>query len=297
MILFPAIDLRQGRCVRLRQGRASDETVYDDDPAAVARRWVAQGAQWLHVVNLDGALGGADRANALDPRDCEIARSPRGCEIARSARDCEIARSARDCEIARSPRLGGDLAINLRRLAEIRAAVPGTAIQFGGGLRRLADVEQVLALGATRVVLGTAAVRDPGMVADALCRFGPACIVVGIDARDGRVATHGWQQTSERTATALGQAMARLGVARLVYTDIARDGMLSGANVQATVALARASGLPVIASGGVASLDDVARLAAHRAEGIEGVIVGQALYTGALSLPQAIRAARTDPEP
>lgn len=259
MIVFPAIDLRQGRCVRLRQGRAEDETVYGDDPAAVARSWVAQGAQWLHVVNLDGAFG--------------------------------------------SPATGTQRPVNLERLLQIRTAVPGTPLQFGGGLRSLHDVETALDLGATRVILGTVAVQDPSLVAEALRRFGPERIVVGIDARQGRVATHGWQQTSDVTATALGRAMHDQGVTTVVYTDIARDGMLTGLNVPATVDLARVSGLRVIASGGVASLDDLVALQAaqarlaHGASGgrLEGVIIGQALYTGALSLPDAIEAVATPP--
>lgn len=259
MIVFPAIDLRRGRCVRLRQGRAEDETVYGDDPAAVARAWVAQGAQWLHVVNLDGAFGdGTVRA-----------RRP----------------------------------VNLERLVEIRAAVPATPVQFGGGLRSLDDVDTALGLGATRVILGTVAVQDPSLVADALRRFGPERVVVGIDARGGRVATHGWQQTSDVTAAALGQAMHDRGVTTVVYTDIARDGMLTGLNVQATADLARASGLWVIASGGVASLEDLihlraaqARLARDGSGGrIEGAIIGQALYTGAVSLADAIEAAANFP--
>jgi phosphoribosylformimino-5-aminoimidazole carboxamide ribotide isomerase len=255
MIVFPAIDLRQGRCVRLRQGRAEDETVYGDDPAAVAQAWVAQGAQWLHVVNLDGAFG--------------------------------------------SPVRGARRPVNLERLAEIRATVPDTPVQFGGGLRSLQDVDTALELGATRVILGTVAVQDPGLVAEALQRFGPERILVGIDARGDRVATHGWQETSDVTATALGRAMHDRGVATVVYTDIARDGMLSGLNVQATADLARASGLRVIASGGVASLKDLDHLRAAQARLvdigstgiIEGVIIGQALYTGALSLPDAIETA------
>jgi phosphoribosylformimino-5-aminoimidazole carboxamide ribotide isomerase len=250
MIVFPAIDLRRGRCVRLRQGRTEDEIVYDDDPAAVARRWVEQSAEWLHLVNLDGALG-----------------------------ECPI------------PNPQSPIPINLQRLVEIHAAVPGTPIQFGGGVRSPADVETALRLGASRVILGTVAVRDPGLVAEAVRRFGAERIVVGIDARDGRVAIHGWQETSETTAVALGQAMRRQGAVRAVYTDITRDGMLSGVNVEATAALARASGLRVIASGGVASVADVTRLRAHERDGIEGVIIGQALYTGAVSLAEAIAAA------
>ena len=251
MIVFPAIDLRHGRCVRLRQGRAEEEKVYDDDPAAVARRWVAQGAQWLHVVNLDGAFG--------EPRNTQHATC---------------------------------LPLNLQRLAEIRATVPETPIQFGGGVRSLADVETALSLGATRVILGTVAVRNPDLVAEAVRRFGAERIVAGIDARNGLVATHGWQQTSGTTAVALGRAMRLRGVIRAVYTDIARDGMLTGVNVEATAALARFTGLRVIASGGVASLVDVTRLEAKSDRDIEGVIVGQALYTGVLSLPEVIQAAR-----
>jgi phosphoribosylformimino-5-aminoimidazole carboxamide ribotide isomerase len=248
MIVFPAIDLRRGRCVRLRQGRAEDETVYGDDPAAVARRWVAEGAEWLHVVNLDGAFGESDGE-------------------------------------ARHP-------INLQRLVEICAAVPETPIQFGGGIRSLADVETALHLGAMRAILGTVAIQNPDLVAEAIERFGAERIVIGIDARDGQVATHGWLETSDTTAVALGREMSWRGVVRVVYTDIARDGMLSGVNVEATAGLARDTGLRVIASGGVASLEDLVRLRA--ASGIEGVIIGQALYTGAVSLPEAIRAARSE---
>jgi phosphoribosylformimino-5-aminoimidazole carboxamide ribotide isomerase len=260
MIVFPAIDLRHGRCVRLRQGRAEDETVYGDDPVAVAVRWVAGGAEWLHVVNLDGAFG--------EP--------------------------ARD---SHHP-------INLQRLAEIRAAVPRTPIQFGGGVRSLADVEMALDLGATRVILGTVAVQNPDLVEEMIARFGSERIVIGIDARDGQVATHGWLRTSDTTAIALGRAMRSKGVGRIVYTDIARDGMLTGVNVDATAELALATGLQVIASGGVASLEDIVRLGANRshppasgsAGEIEGVIIGQALYTGAVSLPDAIRTARNPSE-
>lgn len=253
MIIFPAIDLRRGRCVRLRQGRAEDETVYDEDPASVACRWVEQGAEWLHVVNLDGAL-------ADDPLFAS------GCPWP----------------------------LNLQRLAEIRAAVPGTPIQFGGGIRSMADIELALEAGATRVILGTIAIESPELVTEAVRRFGSERIVVGIDARQGRVATHGWKQSSAWTARDLAQAMRARGVIRIVYTDIARDGMLTGVNIPDTVALARATGLNVIASGGVASLDDIAQLKAQASAGIEGVIVGQALYTGAVSLPKAIQLAREE---
>ena len=253
MIVFPAIDLRRGRCVRLRQGRAEDETVYGEDPAAMAARWIAQGAEWLHVVNLDGAFS-EGTGETHQP-------------------------------------------INLQRLAEIHAALPRTPIQFGGGVRSLADVETALDLGATRVIVGTVAVQNPELVEEMLERFGPERIVIGIDARGGQVATHGWLKTSDTSATALGQAMGSKGVERIVYTDIARDGMLTGVNVEATVALARATGLQVIASGGVASLEDIARLRANQPRNnaatgqIEGVIIGQALYTRAVSLPDALRTA------
>ena len=251
MIVFPAIDLRQGRVVRLRQGRAQEETVYADDPAAMARHWVDLGAEWLHVVNLDGALS-MTRAEGRPSR----------------------------------------LPLNLQRLREIRAAVPDTPIQFGGGLRTLEDVALALELGATRVVLGTVAVEEPERVEEAVRRFGEERVAVALDARQGWVATHGWQETSTMTAVALGRAMRDRGVRYAVYTDIARDGMLSGVNVEATAALAQSTGLWVIASGGVATLEDIRRLRAQAACGIVGVIIGQALYSGALSLPDALRAAR-----
>jgi phosphoribosylformimino-5-aminoimidazole carboxamide ribotide isomerase len=179
------------------------------------------------------------------------------------------------------------LSLNLRRLAEIRAAT-SLPIQFGGGLRETADIALALELGATRVVLGTVAVRHPEVVAQAIARFGAARIVVGLDARNGWVATHGWRETSALDALTVARRMRDLGAPRVVYTDIARDGTLTGVNLDATVALARGSGLEVIASGGVAGLEDIRRLAAHRADGVAGVIVGQALYTGAIELTEAI---------
>ena len=246
-IIYPAIDLRRGQVVRLRQGDPAAQTTFADDPAAVVRRWAEQGAEWLHVVNLDGAFTGRDLGLSLNL----------------------------------------DLDINLRRLVEIRAAT-SLPIQFGGGLRTLDDVALALELGATRVVLGTVAVRQPQTVADAVARFGAERIVIGIDARDGMVATHGWQETSALDTLTVAQRMKALGVQRVVYTDIARDGTLTGVNLAATVALARASGLAVIASGGVASLDDIRALFGHQADGVEGVIAGQALYTGAVYLREAI---------
>ncbi len=257
MIVFPAIDLRQGRCVRLRQGDPTAETVFGADPVAMARHWVAQGAEWLHVVNLDGALGEAPVA-APDAED--------------------------------EPDLTG-LPRNWQCLYAIRQAV-AVPIQFGGGLRSLADIALALRLGATRVVLGTVAVQQPELVTAALARFGAERIVVAIDARDGQVAIHGWQELSRVAATDLARRLAALGVRRVVFTDIARDGMLTGVNVAATAALARAGGLRVIASGGVAGPEDILALRAEEAAGIEGVILGRALYTGALTLPAALALAR-----
>ncbi len=241
MIVYPAIDLRQGRCVRLRQGDAAAETVFADDPTLAARRWAAEGARWLHIVNLDGALGQEGAAN---------------------------------------------LAALERILAEVDVPV-----QFGGGLRSAEDVARLLEMGAARAILGTVAVRQPEVVAEALERFGPEAVAVGIDARQGRVAIHGWQETAEVSAVDLGQRMASLGVLRVVYTDVGRDGMLSGVNLEATCALARQTGLQVIASGGVASVEDIRALKAREAEGIGGVIVGMALYRGHLELAEALEIA------
>ena len=247
MIVYPAIDLRKGRCVRLLQGDASAETVFADDPLDAARRWVSEGAEWLHLVNLDGAFG-----ESTD---------------------------------------GGTVSSNLSALGRILGAVE-VPVQFGGGIRTLEDIQRLLALGVQRVILGTVAVREPHIVEEAIARHGPERISVGIDARDGFVAIHGWLETSRVRAVDLGRCMAALGVRRVVYTDVSRDGMLSGVNVEATVALAQGSGLGVIASGGVASLEDIVTLKENEATGIEGVIVGMALYRGAIALPEALRAAR-----
>ncbi len=239
MIIYPAIDLRNGRVVRLRQGRADAETVYSDDPAEIAARWQSQGARWLHVVNLDGAFGenGSPNSNAL---------------------------------------------------AQILQAV-SIPVQFGGGLRDLASIQAAFARGVARVVIGTAALQNPPLVSQALERWGSDQVAVGIDARNGMVATHGWQTQSTVSAIDLARQMAKRGIQRMIYTDISRDGMLEGIDAQSTAALAKAAGIRVIASGGVASLSDVQALAAHIDEGIEGVIIGQALYTGAVKLEEAIR--------
>ena len=244
MIIFPAIDLRAGRVVRLRQGRAEDAMVYGDDPAQIAARWQSEGADWLHVVNLDGAFGESASAN-------------------------------------------------LRELARIITAVP-IPIQFGGGLRDVATIEAAFAAGVSRVVIGTGALTNPELVTEVLARYGSETVVVGIDTRDGMVATHGWRAQSAISAIDLAQQMAERGITRIVYTDIARDGMLHGVDAQAVADFARATGLRVIASGGVASLRDVESLCAWESDGIEGMIIGQALYTGALKLREAIDAGKAN---
>ena len=237
MIIFPAIDLRNGRVVRLKQGRAEDETVYADDPVIVAKRWQSEGAKWLHVVNLDGAFG--------DPSSA-----------------------------------------NLRELTRIIKSI-SIPVQFGGGLRDIASIDAAFNVGVTRVVIGTAAVENPQLVSDILARFGSKKIVVGIDARDGMVATRGWRDQSHVSAIDLAKQMRARGVERIVYTDIARDGMLRGIDADAMASLARAANVRVIASGGVANLQDLHALRAHPE--IEGVIVGQALYTNMFTLKEAIK--------
>ena len=239
MTILPAIDLRAGRCVRLFQGDLARETVYGDDPVAVARRWETAGARWLHVVDLDGARAGA-------PVQAELVR---------------------------------------RICAAI--AIP---VQVGGGLRDEAAVRAVLAAGAARAILGTVAVREPTLCAR-LCAALPGRIVVGIDARDGVVRVSGWEEGSSVAATDLARTVAGQGAAAIVYTDIARDGTERGPNLPDTAAVARAAGIPVIASGGVGALAHVAAVAALASGGVEGVIVGRALYTGAVRLEDALRTA------
>ena len=237
MTIFPAIDLRRGRCVRLYQGDPEKEVVFGDDPVAIAQEWVAQGAEWLHVVNLDGAFGEASD--------------------------------------------------NLNVLHQILEHVQAN-VQFGGGLRSLADIDRAMRLGVRRVVLGTLAITAPEILAQALERWGAERIAVGIDAREGRVATHGWTQTTAVDAVELARHVRALGVTHVVYTDIARDGTMRGPDVAGTRRLAEATGLRVIASGGVASLNDVKALKFLEPLGVEGIIIGQALYTGAIDLREAI---------
>ncbi|MET0250943.1 MAG: 1-(5-phosphoribosyl)-5-[(5-phosphoribosylamino)methylideneamino]imidazole-4-carboxamide isomerase [Novosphingobium sp.] len=236
MIVFPAIDLKAGQVVRLAEGDMARATTYGDDPAAWARRFAEAGAEWLHVVDLDGAFAGESR--------------------------------------------------NRVAVEGILAAFPGK-VQLGGGIRTPAAVAGWLALGVSRVVIGTAALTDPGFVRAAASEH-PGRIVVAVDARDGMVATAGWAEVSDVSAGELAQRFEDAGVAAVLFTDIGRDGLLKGCNIAATVALARTTSLPVIASGGVKDIEDIRELADHAADGIEGVITGRAIYEGRLDLAAAL---------
>jgi phosphoribosylformimino-5-aminoimidazole carboxamide ribotide isomerase len=236
VIVYPAIDLKGGQCVRLLKGDMRAATVFNDDPAAQARAFEGQGFRWLHVVDLDGAVAG---------------KTANGSAVE----------------------------------AILRAvAVP---VQLGGGIRDAASIERWLERGVRRVILGTAALTNPGLVRDA-CRVFPGSVAVGIDARGGKVAVEGWAKTSEVSALELAQRFEDCGVTAIVYTDIERDGALAGVNVDATAALAQRLETPVIASGGVASLDDIRALQRHESDGIEGVICGRALYDGRIEPKAAL---------
>ena len=240
MILFPAIDLKNGQCVRLKRGVMDDATVFNDDPAAQARAFKAQGFQWLHCVDLNGAFAGKGA--------------------------------------------------NEEAIKAIRAAID-LPIELGGGIRDMAAVEAWLAAGITRVILGTAALTNPQFVKDAARAF-PGKIVVGADAKGGKIATQGWAEVSDLTPVDLGRRFEDAGVAAILFTDIDGDGLLKGVNVTATAALARALSIPVIASGGVGSNADLEALAAAGEPGIEGVVVGRALYDGRIDIPAALALAR-----
>ncbi|MFQ5668010.1 MAG: 1-(5-phosphoribosyl)-5-[(5-phosphoribosylamino)methylideneamino]imidazole-4-carboxamide isomerase [Candidatus Binatia bacterium] len=239
MLVTPAIDLKGGQCVRLLRGDMRAETVYGKDPVAVARRWVEEGARYLHVVDLDGAVSG-------------------------------------------EPVNGGVITALCRTLP-----IP---IEVGGGVRSLARAAELLESGADRVIFGTAALAEPEVVRET-CRQFPGRIAVGIDARDGKVAVHGWTETRDMTAVALARRAQELGACRIIYTDIGRDGTQKGVNVAATRAIAATVSIPVTASGGVGSVTDVIALRSCAAVGIDAVIIGRALYTGALRLADAIKAA------
>ncbi len=237
LTIYPAIDLKDGVCVRLRQGAMDQATIYAEDPGAQARAWVEAGFAWVHVVDLNGAFAGRS--------------------------------------------------VNIAAVQAILAAVD-VPVQLGGGLRDMAGIAHWLEAGVRRVILGSAAVKNPELVREA-CRAFPGRIVVGIDARDGRVATEGWAETGSLTAIDLARRFADTGVAAIVYTDISRDGMLSGVNIPQTVALAQNTPIPVIASGGIGAAADIAAVAA--AGVLEGVIVGRALYDGRVTAQAALAAA------
>ena len=240
MLLIPAIDLKDGKCVRLRQGRMEDSTVFSDDPLAMAARWVEAGARRLHLVDLNGAFAG-------QPVNAQV----------------------------------------IRRIAE---AFPDLPIQVGGGIRDEQTVEAYLDAGVRFVIIGTKAVQDPHFVSN-LCLEFPSHVIVGLDAKDGRVAVNGWSKLSKHDVIDLAQIFERYGVEAIVYTDISRDGMMQGVNIEATIRLARAISIPVIASGGVSTLDDVRALRAVEQEGIMGAIIGRALYEGTIDLATAQRVA------
>jgi phosphoribosylformimino-5-aminoimidazole carboxamide ribotide isomerase len=243
MLIVPAIDLKGGKCVRLLRGELHAETVYGNDPVAMGRRWVDEGAEYLHVVDLDGAVSGQP--------------------------------------------------VNAAAIAALCQALP-IPIEIGGGIRSVERADELLRLGADRVLFGTAALAEPDIVREACRRF-PGRVAVGIDARDGKVAVRGWLETSATTAVDLARQAQELGACRIIYTDISRDGTQEGVNVAATRAIAEAVTLPVTASGGVGSLADVVAVRDCAVRNVDAVIVGRALYTGAVRLPEAIRAVRGAP--
>ena len=237
MILFPAIDLKDGQCVRLKLGDMAQATVFNDDPAAQARSFEAQGFEWLHLVDLNGAFAGRP--------------------------------------------------VNGAAVDAILASVK-LPVQLGGGIRTMAQIEAWLAKGVRRVILGTVALRDPALVKEA-CRAFPGRIAVGIDAKGGHVAVEGWAETSDLTAIALAQRFADAGVSAIIFTDIDRDGVLKGLNIDSTLELARAVPIPVIASGGLASMADIDRLLQPDCRILEGAISGRALYDGRIDVAEALQ--------
>lgn len=236
MIVIPAIDLKEGKCVRLEQGLMEKDTVFNNDPGAQARDWQDQGAELLHIVDLDGAFAGEPKNKAA-----------------------------------------------------IEAIIKAITIpsQLGGGIRDIATIDAYLSLGLDRVIIGTAAQRNPELVREACAKF-PGRIVVGIDAKDGMVAVQGWAEVTNITAVELARKFEDCGVTAIIYTDISRDGMLQGPNLEATRALAEAVSIPIIASGGVSSLNDIKNLMEIESSGVTGVITGKAVYTGAIKLSEAI---------
>jgi len=245
MLVIPAIDLRDGRCIRLKQGRKEEVTVYDGHPVEIAQSYQDNGARMLHIVDLDGAFS--------EP----------------GSRNLQVLR-----EIIR------------------QLEIP---VQFGGGLRGYKDVENVIELGVSRVVIGTLAVESPETLAKLVRSFGGHRIAVGLDAKNGQVMTRGWELEGKISALELAQEVAALGVERIIYTDVARDGMLTGVNIEQTCMIARESGLKVTASGGVSSLEDIKRLSTVSECGIDSVIVGKALYVGRFTLKEALQTVTSRP--
>ena len=236
MIVIPAIDLKEGNCVRLEQGEMNRDTVFSDNPAEQALKWQEAGAELLHLVDLDGAFAGIPKNKAAIEAIIKAIRIP---------------------------------------------------AQLGGGIRDIATIEAYLSLGLSRVIIGTAAQRNPELVIEACQKF-PGQIVVGIDAKNGMVAVQGWAELTDISAVDLARKFEDCGVAAIIYTDISRDGMMGGPNIEATKALAEAISIPVIASGGVSSLKDIENLMAIEASGVTGAITGKAIYTGAINLREAI---------
>jgi len=241
MLIIPAIDLKEGKCVRLEQGLMEKATIYSEDPATTAKHWESQGAELLHVVDLDGAFAGVPK--------------------------------------------------NLGAIKAIRKAIK-IPIEVGGGIRDIATISSLVAIGINRIILGTAAIEDPDFVEEA-CKEFPKRIIVGIDAKDGMVAIRGWAEVTSVKAIDLAEQMQDFGVISIIYTDIKRDGMLSGPNIEATKTLAEGLKIPVIASGGVSTIKDIKDLLAVTRSGIEGVITGKAIYSGSLDLKEAIALAKS----
>lgn len=239
MLIIPAIDLKDGRCVRLTQGRKSDVKTYDSDPVEMAGAFVSAGAQLLHVVDLDGAFAGGESPNRAV----------------------------------------------VRKIIDT-VDVP---VQFGGGLRTIADVDQMIALGVERVVIGTLAAESTDVLKELVNRYG-SLVCAGIDARDGRVMTRGWETSTDMLATDLARSLAALGIKRIIYTDIARDGMLTGPNIEQTVGIAQAAGVHVTASGGISCLADIALLRDANEPLVDSVIIGKAFYEGRFSFEDAFKA-------
>ncbi len=238
MIIYPAIDLHGGKVVRLKEGDPSQQTVFSDDPVLTARQWLAAGAHWIHMVNLDGAFSAANNNGKI-----------------------------------------------LEQVAQLDLRV-----QFGGGLRSLSDIQQAFDHGASRVVLGTIAINDPAIVAKAVARWGSDNICVALDARDGKITTHGWQQVANVTPAELGKAMVEVGIQHALFTDVSRDGGLTGVNVEATIDLGHTTGLKVIASGGLSSIAEIQQLQTSRV--VAGAVIGMALYEGKISLTDALNAVK-----